>query len=87
MSSASERSPAATERGEDGDVDEITITTETIRLGQLLQLANLVDSGSDAKFLLAEGDVLVNGEVEARRGRRLRVGDVVELGDAEIRVV
>ena len=75
------------ERGEDGGVDEITITTETIRLGQLLQLANLVDSGSDAKFLLAEGDVLVNGEVETRRGRQLRVGDVVELGDAEVRVV
>lgn len=75
------------ERGEDGGVDEITITTETIRLGQLLQLANLVDSGSDAKFLLAEGEVLVNGEVETRRGRQLRVGDVVELGDAEVRVV
>lgn len=68
-------------------MDEITITTETIRLGQLLQLANLVDSGSDAKFLLAEGEVLVNGEVETRRGRQLRVGDVVELGEAEVRVV
>jgi ribosome-associated protein len=68
-------------------VDEIEITTDTIRLGQLLKLVNLVDSGSDAKFLLGGGEVLVNGEIETRRGRQLRVGDVVELGDAAVRVV
>ena len=66
---------------------EIEISTDTIRLGQFLKLANLVDSGSDAKFLLAEGEVMVNGEVEIRRGRQLRAGDVVEFDGIEVRVV
>ena len=65
---------------------DIAISTETIRLGQLLKLANVIDSGSDAKLLLAEGEVTVNGEVETRRGRQLRAGDVMELDDIVIRV-
>jgi ribosome-associated protein len=73
--------------GEDGWVDDVAISTDTIRLGQLLKLANLVDSGSDAKFLLAGGEVSVNGEPETRRGRQLREGDVVALGDASVRIV
>jgi ribosome-associated protein len=68
--------------GEDGGVDDVAINTDTIRLGQLLKLAGLVDSGSDAKFLLAGGEVSVNGEPETRRGRQVRAGDVVALGDA-----
>jgi ribosome-associated protein len=67
-------------------VDVVPIRDESIRLGQFLKLANLVDSGSDAKALLAEGVVLVNGEVETRRGRQLARGDVVGLGDAEAQV-
>lgn len=66
---------------------EIAITTDTIRLGQLLKLAGLVDQGSDAKFLLAGGEVRVNGEVDTRRGRRLRAGDVVEVDDESVRIV
>ena len=66
---------------------DVSISTDTIRLGQLLQLAGLADSGSDAKFLLSEGEVAVNGETETRRGRQLRAGDVVVLGDASVRVV
>jgi len=66
---------------------EIEISTDTIRLGQFLKLANLVDSGSDAKFLLAEGELRVNGEAETRRGRQLRDGDVVEYDGIEVRVV
>ncbi len=78
-------------RGNDGRVTnaehiDIAISTETIRLGQLLKLANVIDSGSDAKLLLAEGEVTVNGEVETRRGRQLRAGDVMELDDIVIRV-
>jgi ribosome-associated protein len=73
--------------GETKDMHEIEISTDTIRLGQFLKLANLVDSGSDAKFLLAEGEVSVNGEVEIRRGRQLRAGDVVEFEGIEARVV
>lgn len=56
---------------------EVTIRDDVIRLGQLLQLAGIVDGGSDAKFLLASGIVRVNGELEQRRGRQLVVGDVV----------
>jgi ribosome-associated protein len=78
----------ASEDFDKGDVmDEIEISTETIRLGQFLKLSNLVDSGSDAKFLLAGGEVSVNGEVETRRGRQLRAGDVVEFDGVEVRVV
>ena len=73
--------------GEDGRVDDVAISTDTIRLGQLLKLANLVDSGSDAKFLLAGGEVSVNGEPETRRGRQVRPGDVVALGASSVRVV
>jgi ribosome-associated protein len=48
-----------------------------IRLGQLLKLADLVDNGAEAKDAIAAGEVSVNGEVETRRGRQLKVGDVV----------
>lgn len=73
--------------GKDRLMHEIEISTDTIRLGQFLKLANLVDSGSDAKFLLAEGELSVNGEAETRRGRQLRNGDVVEYDGIEVRVV
>jgi ribosome-associated protein len=78
----------ASEDFDKGDVmDEIQIRTDTIRLGQFLKLSNLVDSGSDAKFLLAGGEVSVNGEIETRRGRQLRAGDIVEFDGVEVRVV
>jgi ribosome-associated protein len=67
-------------------VREVEIRDETIRLGQFLKLADLIDSGSDAKPLLAEGLVFVNGEIETRRGRQLTKGDVVSLGDEAVRV-
>lgn len=70
-----------------GGVDDVVISTDTIRLGQLLQLAGLADSGSDAKFLLSGGEVSVNGEPETRRGRQVRAGDVVSLGEVSVRVV
>jgi ribosome-associated protein len=69
------------------EVLDIEISTDTIRLGQLLKLANLVDSGSDAKTLLMGGEVLVNDEVEVRRGRQLRHGDVISLDDVAVRIV
>ena len=70
-----------------GAPEDVPIRDESIRLGQFLKLANLVDSGSDAKPLLMNGEILVNGEVETRRGRQLRVGDVVEVGGVVARVV
>jgi ribosome-associated protein len=69
-----------------GPVREVSIAEDGIRLGQLLKLAGLVDSGADAKSVLAAGAVRVNGEVETRRGRQLRRGDVVEHAGDAVRV-
>ena len=52
-------------------------------LGQALKASNAVGSGGEAKVLIQGGDVRVNGEVETRRGRKLKKGDVVEVGDDE----
>ncbi|MDG3014333.1 RNA-binding S4 domain-containing protein [Speluncibacter jeojiensis] len=70
----------------EGSVPEVSIRDESIRLGQFLKLANLIDSGAEAKGVIADGEVSVNGEVEARRGRQLRDGDVVEIGGVAARV-
>lgn len=65
----------------------IEITGELIRLGQFLKRADAVDQGSDVKPLLASEAVLVNGEVETRRGRQLRDGDRVEVAQTSYVVV
>ena len=57
----------------------VPIADDSIRLGQFLKLADLAESGSDARALLDDGSVRVNGEVELRRGRQLVRGDVVEV--------
>ncbi len=59
---------------------------EYIKLDQCLKLANLVESGGQAKVVIQGGYVKVNGEVETRRGRKLRQGDVVEF-DGETLIV
>ena len=66
---------------------EIEVRGDVIRLGQLLKVAGLADSGGEAKAVLAEGVVTVNGEPETRRGRQLHNGDVVALGDESVRIV
>lgn len=58
-----------------------------IRLGQLLKLANLVETGGAARGLLESGDVRVNGEVETRRGRQLAAGDVVEYAGERVTLI
>ncbi|HEX2105150.1 MAG TPA: RNA-binding S4 domain-containing protein [Solirubrobacteraceae bacterium] len=65
---------------------EVAIRGDTIRLGQLLKLAGLADSGGDARALVADGAVTVNGEVETRRGRQLHPGDVIALGEDAVRI-
>jgi ribosome-associated protein len=65
---------------------EVELRDDVIRLGQLLQLAGVVDSGSEAKAVLASGEVLVNGIAEPRRGRQIRAGDVVAVGGEQITV-
>ena len=57
-----------------------------ITLGQALKAASIAGTGGEAKVLVQMGEVLVNGEVETRRGRRLREGDVVEVGEERLEV-
>jgi ribosome-associated protein len=57
-----------------------------ITLGQALKAANVAGTGGEAKIRIQAGEVRVNGDVEIRRGRKLRKGDVVEVGDEELEV-
>lgn len=68
-------------------MEEIEIRGDGIRLGQLLKLAGIAESGADAKALLAAEAVTVNGEIETRRGRQLTPGDVVAAEGEEVRIV
>ena len=68
-------------------VRDVQITTDMIRLGQLLKLAGLIDSSGEAKAFLAEYGALVNGEPEGRRGRQLHPGDEVRAGGESLRVM
>jgi ribosome-associated protein len=65
---------------------DVPIRDESIRLGQFLKLASLVETGAEAKPLIADGLVRVNDEVETRRGRRLVPGDVVSVAGQSARV-
>lgn len=66
--------------------NDVGISDEKIRLGQFLKLASLADTGADAKAMLEQGLVAVNGEVDTRRGRQLVRGDVVSVGGQSVRV-
>ena len=66
---------------------EIKLKDEFIKLGQALKAAGLVDSGVVAKIVIQDGEVLVNGEVETRRGKELYGGEVVSFDGQEIRIV
>ena len=66
---------------------EIKLKDEFIKLGQALKAAGLVDSGVVAKIVIQDGEVLVNGEVETRRGKKLYGGEVVAFDGQEIRIV
>ncbi len=69
-----------------GGSAEVEIRGAMIRLGQLLKLAGIVESGAEAKLLLGQQQVAVNGQPEARRGRQLHDGDLVRVGGEELRV-
>ncbi len=60
-------------------MDKVAINTEFIKLGQLLKFASIVGNGSDAKMLIADGIVKVNGVVVTERGKKIHPGDVVEV--------
>ena len=57
----------------------VSIRDDSIRLGQFLKLADLIEEGADVRQAIADGQVRVNGEVERRRGRQLTHGDEVEV--------
>ena len=65
---------------------KITLKDEFNKLGQALKAAGLVESGAEAKEVIQEGKVLVNGEVESRRGKKLYAGDLVTFNGEEIKI-
>jgi ribosome-associated protein len=67
-------------------MDDVPIRDASIRLGQFLKLAGLIDSGADAKAVIAGGQVSVNGDVDLRRGRQLHPGDRVSIAGRSARV-
>lgn len=67
---------------EGDDIEVIEISGDMIRLGQFLKFANFADSGAHAGAIIGDGDVLVDGEIELRRGRQLAKGMVVEVRTA-----
>lgn len=66
---------------------KIELSKEMITLGQLLKIADFISSGGEAKFAVKELDILVNGEAENRRGRKLYAGDVVVIEGKKIELV
>jgi len=66
---------------------EVTISDDMIRLGQFLKLAGLAEDGSQAKAMIEDGEVTVNGRVDTRRGRQLRDGDVIAHAGRSVRLV
>ncbi|MGW9585750.1 RNA-binding S4 domain-containing protein [Microbacterium sp. NPDC055455] len=67
-------------------IDDVSIGGGAIRLGQFLKFAGLLDSGGEVKEAIIDGAVTVNGEVDRRRGRQLRLGDVVGYEGRRVRV-
>ncbi|MBR6072112.1 MAG: S4 domain-containing protein YaaA [Acholeplasmatales bacterium] len=64
----------------------LKITTEYITLQQLLKIENVISSGGEAKYFLAENEVFVNGEKENRRGKKLYPGDIVKVLGKEFKI-
>ncbi len=65
---------------------EFYLKDDFIKLGQLLKAASLVENGADAKFVIQNGEVYLNGEVETQRGKKIVVGDVVKYKNKEVTV-
>nr|WP_296009834.1 RNA-binding S4 domain-containing protein [uncultured Blautia sp.] len=67
-------------------METIKLRDEFIKLGQALKAANLVEDGVEAKYVIQDGEVLVNGEPDTRRGRKLYDGDVISYHGEEVRI-
>lgn len=68
-------------------VEEVKLRDEFIKLGQALKAVGLVDSGLDAKLVIQDGQVQVNGKVEYQRGKKLYEGDIVTFQENQIKIV
>ena len=68
-------------------MEVIKLRDEFIKLGQALKAANLVGDGVEAKYVIQDGEVMVNGETDTRRGRKLYDGDVISFHGEEIKIV
>ena len=66
---------------------EFTLKDDFIKLGQLLKATGLVSSGVDAKFVIQNGEVKLNGKVELQRGKKIVSGDIVSFGIDEVKVL
>lgn len=66
---------------------QIQIRDEYITLGQFLKLSNVVSSGIEAKIIIQDEQVKVNGEIEIRRGKKLRIGDTIEILDQQFEII
>jgi len=67
-------------------METIKLRDEFIKLGQALKLAGLVESGVDAKFVIQDGLVKVNGQIETQRGKKLFPGDVIEFDGNSVKI-
>ena len=68
------------------EMDVIRLRDEYIKLGQALKAAGLVDSGAEANEVITEGAVIVNGETDTRRGRKLYAGDIITFNGEEVKI-
>lgn len=68
-------------------METVSIRDEFIKLGQALKLAGLVSNGVDAKIVIQDGEVKLNGEVETRRGKKVYNGDVIEFNGSQVKIV
>lgn len=68
------------------EMDVIRLRDEYIKLGQALKASGLVDSGAEAKEVITEGAVRVNGETDTRRGRKLYAGDIITFNGEEVKI-
>ena len=67
-------------------MQSITIRDEFIKLGQAMKLAGIVENGAEAKDVIANGEVKVNGETDTRRGKKLFKGDVFSYNGIDVKV-
>ena len=68
------------------EISEVEILKEPVELYKILKFEGMVSSGGEAKSVIAEGQVLVNGEVETRKRKKIISGDIVKFGEEEVRI-